>query len=91
MAATAQQFRTELSRLLKAASARGFSAVELTAGALHRRVGGYPGQGHRMPVCCDVMRADMGPDDVIVEEPPQGKGASLKVRFQPSRSDEEAA
>jgi len=61
--------------------AAGFSYVGITAGALHRRVGGYPGTDHRMPVCCAAMRGVMGPSDRIVEQPPSGNGASLLIQY----------
>jgi hypothetical protein len=57
------------------------SHLDVNAGQLHRRVGGYPGSEHRMPVCCDVMRAAMNAQDSILQQPPKGKGASLTVRY----------
>jgi 5-methylcytosine-specific restriction protein A len=55
----------------------------MSAGDLHRRVGDYPGNDHRMPVCCGVMRDAMDEDvgDAIVSSPPSGDGASLLVRY----------
>ena len=79
--ASAEQFRSMLSSLLDEAGRLGFSYVGITAGALHRRVGGYPGTEHRMPICCAAMRGVMGPSDRIVEQPPSGNGASLLVQF----------
>lgn len=55
--------------------------VEVRSGDLHRVVGGYPGSGHRMPVCCQVMRRNIRAGDVIVTEPPKGAGASLVIRY----------
>ena len=75
MAASAEDFRKELQRLFAAATEHGFAAIELTSGSLHRRVGGYPGADHRMPVCCDVMKRAMGPEDNIVEQPSSGGGS----------------
>jgi hypothetical protein len=60
----------------------GFVAVEVNAGKLHRLVGGYPGPGHAMPTCCEVMRKRMTVSDRIVAQPPKGNGASLTVRYQ---------
>jgi hypothetical protein len=79
--ASAEHFRSMLSSLLDEAGQLGFSYVGTTAGALHRRVGGYPGPEHRMPVCCAAMRGIMGPSDRIVEQPPSGNGASLLIQF----------
>ena len=81
MPATAEDFRSALSSLLDEANRLGFSYIAITAGALHRRVGGYPGTEHRMPICCAAMRGVMGPSDRIVEQPPSGNGASLLIQF----------
>jgi 5-methylcytosine-specific restriction protein A len=81
MPRTAAQFRTKLSKLLASAAKLGFIAVEVNAGKLHRMVGGYPGAGHSMPMCCDVMRQRMTAADIIVSQPPRGNGASLTVRY----------
>jgi 5-methylcytosine-specific restriction protein A len=74
-------FRRELERQLANAQAAGLSHVRITAGALHRQVGGYPGKDHRMPICCDVMRAQMRPGDRVVATPPRGLGASLTIEY----------
>ena len=77
----AEDFERYLSRMLRGASRVGFVAVEINAGTLHRTVGGYPGNDHRMPSCCEVLRAAMRPGDTVVVSPPSGKGASLTIRF----------
>jgi 5-methylcytosine-specific restriction protein A len=81
MARTTDEFRTALQSLLDHAEKMGFSYVGITAGSLHRCVGGYPGAAHRMPACCAAMRGVMEPSDRIVEQPPSGKGASLLIHF----------
>ena len=81
MPATAEDFRSALLSLLDEAGRLGLSYVGITAGALHHRVGGYPGTDHRMPVCCAAMRGAMGPSDRIVEQPPSGNGASLLIQY----------
>ena len=78
MAPEVNDFRSELERILL--EARGGS-VEVNSGELHRRVGGYPDNSHRMPVCCSVMRAAMKSDDKIISSPPEGNGASLTIRY----------
>jgi hypothetical protein len=80
---TAEQFREELSSIFQEAVEEKRSTVEVSAGELHRRVGDYPGPNHRMPLCCSVMREAFNPraGDVIVEEPPSGKGAKLTIRY----------
>jgi 5-methylcytosine-specific restriction protein A len=80
---TAEDFKLELHRMMLEAMKAGRGSVEINAGELHRRVGDYPGKNHRMPVCCEVMRRALALDagDVIVEEPPSGRGASLTIRY----------
>lgn len=57
--------------------------MDVNAGELHRRVGGYPGSNHRMPVSCEVMRSAMGSDagDIVLSQPPKGDGATLTIRY----------
>jgi hypothetical protein len=81
MPATTEDFRRQLLSLLDEAGRLGLCFVGVTAGALHRRVGGYPGSEHRMPVCCATMRSVMGPNDRIVKQPPSGNGASLLIQY----------
>ena len=80
---TADDFRMEMYHMMNEAMREGEMTADINAGELHRRVGGYPGRNHRMPVCCDVMRGAFAPDagDVIVEQPPSGQGASLTIRY----------
>jgi hypothetical protein len=59
----------------------GMPTITVQAGELHRRVGGYPGPNHRMPICCEVMRATMRAGDRIVAQPPSGIGASLEIEY----------
>lgn len=53
----------------------------ITAGELHRAVGGYPGRNHRMPMAVGAMRRRMTAGDQVVHSPPKGVGASFSVRF----------
>jgi hypothetical protein len=82
----AEDFRKTLAELLISANELGFVAVEVNAGNLHRRVGGYPGGDHRMPQCCDVMRQEMLSGDEVIDEPPSGQGARLTIRYRLPRS-----
>jgi 5-methylcytosine-specific restriction protein A len=81
MPATSEDFRDALLSILDEAEKMRLSFVGITAGALHRRVGGYPGSAHRIPVCCAAMRDVMRPSDRIVKQPPSGNGASLLIQF----------
>ena len=80
---TAQEFKMELHRMMYEAMQEGKATADINAGELHRRVGGYPGANHRMPVCCEVMRSAIAADagDAVLSEPPSGQGASLTVRY----------
>jgi len=75
-------FQTQLARVFEVASDLGLSFIDLKAGDLHRMVGGYPGQDHRMPICCNVMYDSVQDKDRILDKPRKGKGANLIIRFQ---------
>lgn len=55
--------------------------IDLNSGQIHREVGGYPGNNHRMPVCCEVMYKNMKGTDYVLSAPPKGNGASLNIRY----------
>ena len=59
--------------------------IDLVSGDIHRAVGGYPSNNHRMPVCCEVMYAKMQGNDRVISAPPKGKGATLKIRYYKSQ------
>ena len=86
MAPSREEFARELEGIFSEGEALGLAFIGVTAKALHRRVGGYPGRNHRMPVCCDTMRAAMCTDDRIVRQPPKGDGASLLIHYVLPRS-----
>jgi hypothetical protein len=78
---TANDFYTELKAQLSRAQKRGASYVEVNSGELHRKVGGYPGKGHRMPMCCEAMYFMRQPGDEVIMSPKRGHGASLTIRY----------
>lgn len=84
---TADDFRRELHRMMLEAQNAGREFILVNAGNLHIRVGGYPGNNHRMPNCCQVMRAQADAYDRVVEAPPSGFGASLTIRYRLPRRD----
>lgn len=55
--------------------------IDLNSGKIHREAGGYPGNNHRMPVCCEVMYNNMKGSDYVLSAPPKGKGATLNIRY----------
>jgi len=78
---TKEDFIRALRSEFDRAERNGLSKIDITSGELHRRVGGYPGTHHRMPVCCDAMQALKRATDTIVDQPPKGKGATLTIRY----------
>ncbi len=83
MAYDAEDFRSELIRVLRKARSEGRDSVVVKAGELHRNLGDYPDPNrHRMPICCDVMYQEIKAGDEILAAPPKGKGASFTVRYQ---------
>ena len=79
---TADDFRNELAGLFVAAAKAGRGTIVVRSGDLHRTVGGYSGTNHRMPLCCNVMYAEMleGVDEVL-SAPPSGLGASVAIEY----------
>lgn len=55
--------------------------IDIVSGDIHRELGEYPGENHRMPCCCDAMYSLMKSDDIIIDAPKKGKGATLKIRY----------
>ena len=80
---TADEFREELFRMMHEAVKHAVTHADINAGELHRRLGDYPGPNHRMPVCCEVMKAEIDKDagDRILHQPESGQGASLTIRY----------
>ncbi len=79
---TADDFRAELASLFEAAAKAGRGTIVVRSGDLHRAMGGYPGPNHRMPMCCNVMYAEMveGVDELL-SAPPSGQGASVAIKY----------
>jgi 5-methylcytosine-specific restriction protein A len=78
---TAPEFESKLDAIFRDAKQKAVAYVDVKAGDLHRQVGGYPGNNHRMPVCCEVMMRKMNTGDAVLNQPPKGKGASLEIRY----------
>lgn len=81
MTPRAYDFENRLRAIIKEAEDRGDSFIDVISGQLHKEVGGYPGRDHRMPACVEVMKRTMNEKDRILDQPPSGKGASLKIRY----------
>jgi 5-methylcytosine-specific restriction protein A len=83
-----EHFRMALRAQLNRAQKRGLSHIDVKAGDLHRRLGGSPAYPHRIPSCCEAMYAEKRAGDVIITRPPEGKGASLTIRYKlPRKAD----
>ena len=79
---TADDFGAALAQLFEEAANAGRGTVVVRSGDLHRVVGGYPSANHSIPVCCEIMYAEMVDGvDRILAAPPKGKGASLRVEY----------
>ena len=78
---TADDFRKAIRGEFNYAKEKGMLNITLVSGYIHRKVGGYPGSNHRMPLCCNVMKDMMRLGDVVLKEPPSGQGASLKINY----------
>lgn len=76
-----EKFRIELRRQLFAAISVGTGNVDILSRDLHIAVGGYPSPNHAMASCCNAMRSEMLPGDEVLDEPPKGRGACLKIRY----------
>jgi 5-methylcytosine-specific restriction protein A len=76
-----EDFRRKLHELFDDARKQGETTIIVRSGDLHCAVGGYPGPNHRIPVCCGVMRQERRESDRIVEEPPKGNGATLRIEY----------
>lgn len=77
----AQEFRKKINYTFQTAERNDQPYIDINSGELHRQVGGYPGQNHRMPNCCSVMIQYIKPGDEILEGPHSGQGASLTIRY----------
>lgn len=76
-----QDFKLVLDTVLAEAISSGAAFIDVRAGNLHARVGGYPGRGHSMPTCCSAMRDALQPGDTVLTEPLKGQGVSLHIRY----------
>ena len=82
---TAEDFRTELTAQIDRGAKQGRPHVEVNAGELHRKVGGYPpkaGGSHAMPSCCFVMRSELARGNAeVVHETDSGQAPALTIRY----------
>lgn len=79
-------FEVELQRRFATAVAAEQSSIRVVSGELHASVGSYPGNNHRMPLCCQVMKDAMNDGDAALQSPPSGQGATLIVQYRLPRT-----
>jgi hypothetical protein len=73
----AQELRAQMSRAAKAGSID----IVINSGQLYRSLGGYPGSMHGMPACCEAMRSEMKPGDIVLVEQASGPGMTIRYRL----------
>ena len=90
--ATAKEFRQVLFDAMSQTERKGSAFLEITAGELHQRAGGYPGRNHRMPMCCRVMKTYLSEawGDCLLDESLTGQGPDLRIRYKIPRPQNEA-
>jgi hypothetical protein len=76
-----EYFREGLLTQMDRGSRSGFLDVLINAGELHRSLSGSSGTSHGMPSCCDAMEAEMQPGDILLLEPCNGAGMTVRYRL----------
>jgi hypothetical protein len=74
-------FRQELVAQMSRAAKHGSIETVVNSVKLYRSLGGYPGSLHGMPACCDAMRAEMKPGDILLVEQTSGPGMTVRYRL----------
>ncbi|MEQ6389226.1 hypothetical protein RZN22_07830 [Bacillaceae bacterium S4-13-58] len=77
----ADDFRSQIEKIKVDKKSEGAEFVDIVSGELHKMLGGYPSNNHRMATCCEVMYSMKKPSDEVLYAPPKGKGATLKIRY----------
>lgn len=76
-----KDFSLKIAELKSSFKQKGEPNLVMKSGDLHKIVGGYETNNHRMPICCDAMYDAMQAGDEIIQAPPKGKGASLTIKY----------
>ena len=81
MTPTKKDFTQKLEEIkVDAKESRAMSLI-VTSKELHKMVGGYDTRNHRMASCCDAMYDAMNMGDAVLQAPPKGRGATLKIKY----------
>ena len=81
---TASKFKLELNAQIERAMKHGRPHVEINAGELHRKIGGYPpkpGESHAMLSCCNVMRNELQRGNAEIIHETADDATALTIRF----------
>jgi hypothetical protein len=78
---SADHFAQELHAQMRRAAKHGSTDIVIKSGELYRSLGGYPGSMHGMPACCDAMRCEMMPGDVLLVEHTSGPWMTVRYRL----------
>lgn len=81
MQPTTEDFQNELDSIFDRAMEEEKTYIDVNSGELHKKVGGYPGHNHRLPLCCKTMKNNLKEKDIIIKQPPSGQGV-LIIRYQ---------
>jgi 5-methylcytosine-specific restriction protein A len=66
----AELFKYTIEQRLFKAFRDGKKHIYITSEDVHRKVGGYPGTNHKMPICCDAMYSKIKVGDEVLYAPP---------------------
>jgi hypothetical protein len=75
------RLRHQLLAQMNRAAKHGSIDIVINSGELYRSLGGYPGSMHGMPACCDAMRSEMKPGDIVLVEQASGPGMTVRYRL----------
>jgi hypothetical protein len=74
-------FTDELLAQMNRAAKHGSADIVINSGQFYRSLGGYPGSMHGMPACCEAMRGEMKPGDILLVEQTRGPGMTVRYRL----------
>lgn len=79
---TKDTFISELRKIFQRETESGSTEVTITASELHRIAGNYPGENHRIPLCCSAMRELFDEKkDIIISESKKDNNALLTISY----------
>lgn len=81
MASTAWEIQNRLAAILNFAKQSGRSYIDVESNSLHKQLANVSSSDRNMSVCRDVMIKLMHPGDSILQDSPNGKSATLAVRY----------